>query len=197
MNKHYAIYSLYYNTIMIITVNYEYKLKPNKAQIKTFNAWLSTCKKSINYALRERKDWVNSRKSAVNACSLVSEYILPTDTPRPTYYSQCKSLTSAKKNIAELTEPHIHVLQQTLRQLEAAFVAIWERGHGFPRFKKKMRSFVYPDVKQKAVEPGRVKLPKIGWVRMRMSRPLPEGFVLKQMRVVKRSSGFLSCLLIS
>ncbi|WP_414585070.1 helix-turn-helix domain-containing protein [Scytonema sp. PCC 10023] len=124
---------------MSITVNYEYKLKPTAQQVKTFEAWLTVCKKVYNFALRERKDWVNSRKSAVNACSLVSEYILPADAPRPTYYSQCKSLTAAKKNIEELTEPHIHVLQQTLRQLEAAFVSMWERGHGFPRFKKKMR----------------------------------------------------------
>ena len=71
---------------------------------------------------------------------------------------------------------------------------MWERGHGLPKFKKKMRSFVYPDVKQSAVESGRVKLPKIGWVHMRMSRPLPEGFVLKQMRVVKRASGYLAML---
>lgn len=179
---------------MSVTVNYEYKLKPSVQQIKTIEAWLSTSLKVYNYALRERKDWVNARKSPVNACSLVSEYILPLNTPRPTYYSQCKSLTSAKKNIAELTEPHIHVLQQTLRQLEAAFVAMWERGHGFPRFKKKMRSFVYPAVKQSAVESGRVKLPKIGWVKMRMSRPLPEGFTLKQMRVVKRASGYFVML---
>lgn len=179
---------------MSITVNYEYKLKPNAQQIKTFETWLSVCKKVYNFALRERKDWVNSRKTSVNACSLVSEYILSPDTPRPTYYSQCKSLTVAKKNIEELTEPHIHVLQQTLRQLEAAFVAMWERGHGFPRFKKKMRSFIYPDVKQNAVKLGRVKLPKIGWVKMRMSRPLPEGFILKQIRVVKRASGYFVML---
>lgn len=94
----------------------------------------------------------------------------------------------------ELQLPHIHVLQQTLRQLEAAFVAMWERGHGFPRFKKKMRSFVYPDVKQSAVEQGRVRLPKIGWVKMRMSRPLPEGFILKQIIVVKRATGFFVML---
>ncbi len=178
----------------MITVNYEYKLKPNAQQIETFEAWLNACKKVYNFALRERKDWVNSRKSPVNSCSLVSEYILPADTPRPTYASQCKALTSAKKVDPELQIPHIHVLQQTLRQLEAAFVAMWERGHGFPRFKKKMRSFVYPDVKQSAVELGRVKLPKIGWVRMRMSRPLPEGFILKQIRVVKRATGFFVML---
>ncbi|KJH73185.1 RNA-guided endonuclease InsQ/TnpB family protein [Aliterella atlantica] len=179
---------------MSITVNYEYKLKPSQQQMQTFEAWLLTCKKVYNYALGERKDWVNSRRCAVNACSLTSEYILPPDLARPTYYSQCKSLTSAKKNFVELTEPHIHVLQQTLRQLEAAFVSMWERGHGFPRFKKKMRSFVYPDVKQNAVEVGRVKLPKIGWVRMRMSRPLPEGFILKQMRVARRVTGYFVML---
>lgn len=194
---------------MSITVNYEYKLKPSAQQVKTFETWLATCKQVYNYALRERKDWVNYRKSPVNACSLVSEYILPADTPRPTYYSQCKSLTIAKQIYPELQLPHIHVLQQTLRQLEAAFVshcvarvprvvasgvAMWERGHGFPRFKKKMRSFVYPDVKQSAVELGRVKLPKIGWVKMRMSRPLPLGFVLKQIRVVKRASGYFVML---
>jgi len=178
----------------MITVNYEFKLKPNVQQVKTFEVWLNVCKKLYNFALRERKDWVNSRKSAVNSCNLVSEYILPAATPRPTYASQCKALTSAKKVYPELQLPHIHVLQQTLRQLEAAFVAMWERGHGFPRFKKKMRSFVYPDVKQSAVESGRVKLPKIGWVRIRMSRPLPEGFILKQIRVVKRASGYFVML---
>ncbi len=73
-------------------------------------------------------------------------------------------------------------------------MAMWERGLGYPRFKKKMRSFVYPDVKQSAVESGRVKLPKIGWVRMRMSRPLPEGLTLKQIRVVKRVSGYFVML---
>ncbi|WP_414585069.1 RNA-guided endonuclease InsQ/TnpB family protein [Scytonema sp. PCC 10023] len=61
---------------------------------------------------------------------------------------------------------------------------------------------VYPDVKQSAVESGRVKLPKIGWVKMKMSRPLPVGeacrkglgFILKQIRVVKRASGYFVML---
>ncbi len=178
----------------MITVTYQYKLKPTKQQIKTFNQWLDTCRKVWNFALRERKDWVNSRKSPINSCSIGAEYIIPADAPRPNYFSQAKQLTTAKKIYPELTIPHVHVLQQTLRQLEAAFVSMWERGHGFPRFKKKMRSFVYPDVKDRAVEPGRVKLPKIGWVRMRMSRELPKGYTLKQIRVVKRASGYFVML---
>lgn len=178
----------------MITVTYQYKLKPTKKQIKSFEQWLETCKKVWNFALKERKDWVNSRKSPINSCSLFAEYIIPADAPRPNYYSQAKRLTTAKKIYPELTIPHIHVLQQTLRQLEAAFVSMWERGHGFPRFKKKMRSFVYPDVKDRAVERGRVKLPKIGWVRMRMSRQLPQGCILKQIRLVKKASGYFVML---
>jgi putative transposase len=85
-------------------------------------------------------------------------------------------------------------LQQTLKILETAFVAMWDRGHGFPRFKKRMRSFVFPAVKDAAVESGRVNLPKIGWVRMKISRPIPAGFLLKQIRVVKRASGYFVML---
>ncbi|MGL5079846.1 MAG: helix-turn-helix domain-containing protein, partial [Waterburya sp.] len=61
----------------MITVNYQYKLKPTKQQIQTFEQWLNTCKKVWNFALRERKDWVSSRKSPVNSCSLKAEYIIP------------------------------------------------------------------------------------------------------------------------
>jgi putative transposase len=35
---------------------------------------------------RERKDWLNPRKCPVNACSIVSEYIIPGDAPEPNYY---------------------------------------------------------------------------------------------------------------
>ncbi|CCQ53391.1 RNA-guided endonuclease InsQ/TnpB family protein [Crocosphaera watsonii] len=171
-------------------MTYDFKLKPKKSQVQMIEMYLETCKKVYNYALRERKDWVNSRKSPINFFSIHSEYIISPNKQRPTYNSQCKSLTDAKKIYPQLKEPHSQVLQQTLRTLEAAFVNMWERGFGFPRFKKKMRSFLYPSVKQKWVGDGWVKLPKIGKVKMRMSRPISNGFVLKQIRVVKRASGY-------
>lgn len=171
-------------------MTYDYKIKPSKAQIQLIESYLEVCRKVYNYALRERKDWVNSRKSPINACSIHSEYIISPETPRPNYNSQCKSLTEAKKRCPELNFPHSQVLQQTLRTLEAAFVNMWERGFGFPRFQKKMRSFVYPSVKNNMVGDGWVKLPKIGKVKLRMSRPTPDGFRFKQIRVVKRASGY-------
>ena len=39
-----------------------------------------------------------------------------------------------------------------------------------------------------------VNLPKIGLVKMHLSRPIPEGFEVKQIRVVKRASGYYAML---
>jgi putative transposase len=176
----------------MLTRTYEFKLKPTAEQVSIFEAWLTACRQVYNYALAERKAWVNSRKCDLNACSIEREYIIPADTPRPTYLTQCKSLTQARKDYPELGAVHVHVLQHTLKRLENAFVAMWERGHGFPRFKttKRMRSFTYPQLGKNPLRQGAVKLPKIGWVKMRQSRPIPEGFELSQARVVRRASGW-------
>jgi len=50
----------------------------------------------------ERKDWLNSRKCPVNACSIVSEYIISGDAPEPNYYQQANALTAAKVLYPEL-----------------------------------------------------------------------------------------------
>jgi putative transposase len=86
----------------------------------------------------------------------------------------------------------VHVLQQTLRRLEKAFVSIWEQKHGFPRFKKAgaMRSFVFPQLGVDPVKNGAVKLPKIGLVKFYQSRPIPDGATIKQARVIRRASGW-------
>ena len=161
-------------------------------------SYLEICRKVYNYALAERKDWINSRKCMVNACSIRYEYIMSADAPKPNYARQCKSLAAAKKNIPELAQPHTHVLQQALRTLEASFVAMWERGHGFPRFKKqgRMRSFLFPQMGVNPVLGNRLKLPKIGSVKMRLSRPIPDGFELKQVRIVKKAFGWYAMLLL-
>ena len=151
LNKWLCVYSRCYSQAMQ-TLTYEYKLEPTSEQSQAFEQWLEICRQVYNYALRERQDWVNSRKCQVNACSLKPEYIWPADAPRPTFYTQCKSLAAAKETSPDLKVPHTHVLQQVLRTLESAFVAMWERGHGFPRFKKRMRSFVYPQLNKVPVK---------------------------------------------
>ncbi|MGB7519414.1 MAG: helix-turn-helix domain-containing protein, partial [Spirulinaceae cyanobacterium] len=104
----------------MLNLTYEYKLKPNKEQTNIFENWLEINRRVYNYALAQRKDWYKSRSCSINSCSLHKCYIIPTETPRPTYASQCKSLTAAKKEYPELKKVHSQVLQQTLKRIEVA-----------------------------------------------------------------------------
>jgi putative transposase len=178
--------------MQIFNLAFEFKLKPTTAQVAIFEDWLEQCRRVYNYALAERKDWYNSRSCRIDACSLGSEYIIPADTPRPTYSNQCKALTAYRKTSPVLAQIQSQVLQQTLRRLEKAFVSMWELHHGFPRFKKRgaMRSFVFPQLGITPVVGNCVKLPVIGRVKFWRSRSIPDGGVVKQARVVRRASGW-------
>ncbi|MFP5271272.1 RNA-guided endonuclease InsQ/TnpB family protein [Coleofasciculus sp. G1-WW12-02] len=176
----------------MFTLIYEFKLKPTSAQIATFEEWLEQCRRVYNYALTERKDWVKSRKCRGYACSIKHEYIIPADAPSPTYSSQCKNLTVARKSIPELASVHSQVLQQTLKRLQLAFEGMWKNGRGFPRYKKagRMRSFVFPTPSEQPIQGNRIKLPKIGLVKFNQSRPIPDDATIKQARIVRRASGW-------
>lgn len=108
----------------MFNLTYEFKLKPTHAQARIFEEWLEINRRVYNYAASERKDWYLSRSCRINACSLKHEYIIPANTPRPTYASQCKALTTAKKDEPELKKVQSQVLQQTLKRLEVAFVRV-------------------------------------------------------------------------
>lgn len=77
---------------------------------------------------------------------------------------------------AWLREAPSHVLQQSLRDLDRAFGNFFRKNAKFPTFKKKSHgaSFRFPDPKQFQLDQpsGRIKLPKLGWVRYRASRPI-------------------------
>jgi putative transposase len=73
-----------------------------------------------------------------------------------------------------LKEPPCHPLQHALKDLERAYKNFFAKRADFPRFKRKGRgeSFRYPDAKQFKLEAGngRIFLPKLGWMRLRLSR---------------------------
>lgn len=176
----------------MITLTYEYKLKPTQQQIERIDHELMVCHKVWNYALRERKDWIAARKCPVNASSVQKEYIIPADAPYPGFKIQCQRLTVARKGNPELASVNAQAQQQVLRRLDQAFERHRKLGSGFPRFKKpnRMRSLVFPQLGKNPIGQGVVKLPSLGWVRIHQSRPYPEGFTVKQGRVVKRASGY-------
>ena len=49
---------------------------------------------------------------------------------------------------------------------------------------------VFPQLGKNPLGQGVIKLPSVGLVRFRQSRPAPDGFNVKQARIVKRASGF-------
>ena len=154
--------------------------------------WLETSRKVWNYALGERKDWYKSRSCRIDACSIKSEYVISANAQRPTFVNQCKALTQAKKTNPNLKDVSAKVLQQVLKRLERAFISMSERGFGFPRFKKagQFRSLTFPQLADHPVQGNRIKIPKIGLVKVRWSRPIPDGFVIKQAKVVRKASGW-------
>ena len=180
----------------MITLTYEYKLEPTTEQIESIENTLNVCRSVWNYALGYRKDWCKSRKSAINACSIEREYIMSVDEPFPNYHAQAKQLTEAKKKIDFLKSANAQVLQQTLRTLDRAWDDMKKRGFGFPRFKNKyrLRSFVFPQLNKNPISVDSIKLPGIGAVKWRMSRIIPDGFVPKQARIVRKASGYFVML---
>ncbi len=90
------------------------------------------------------------------------------------YVALAARLTLLRGDIAWLGDAPIHPLQQTLRDLDTAFTQFFEGKAEHPRFKPKGRdSFRFPDPKQFALAGEWLKLPKLGWVRLRLSRELP------------------------
>lgn len=175
----------------MLILNYTYRIYPDATQQLLMRDWLETCRKVYNYSLRELKDWLASRKCSVDKCSLEKEYIIPASVPFPSYQRQQDALPKAKKKFLFLGDVHSQVLQTTVRRLHDTWENFQKREFGFPRFKKfgQLKSFVYPQFKTNPVTGCQIKLPKIGNVRINLHRPIPDGFIIKQVRVLSKARG--------
>lgn len=172
-------------------MNYTYRIYPDLHQSAIMLDWLETSRKVYNRALRELKDWINSRKCLVDRCSIEREYIIPADVPFPSYHRQQNDLPKLKASWTDLKNVHSQVLQTTIRRLHDTWEAFQERGHGFPRFKKfgQFKSFVFPQFKTNPIDDCNITLPKIGTMPISLHRPIPEGFKVKQIRVLSKARG--------
>ncbi|NJK74996.1 MAG: transposase [Microcoleus sp. SU_5_6] len=151
--------------------------------------WMEICRGAFNYGLREIKDWCNSRKCAIDRCSLEKEYILPADLKFPGEIDQLNKLPSSKKEFPRLGAVPSQVLQQTIKQLHRAWEYFQARGFGFPRFKKfgQFKSLLFPQFPENPVTNFHLKLPKLGAIRINLHRPIPAGFALKQVRILRKA----------
>lgn len=183
----------------MLILNYTYRIYPDIEQQQLLDEWLETCRLSYNYALRELKDWIASRKCPIDRCSLESEYIMPADYPFPGYHQQQNNLPKAKKLFPRLASVPSQVLQTNIRRLHDAWDFFQKRGYGFPRFKKygQMKSILFPQFKTNPITGWQISLPKLGHVQINLHRPIPCGFIVKQVRIVKKAIGWFAIVSIS
>jgi putative transposase len=180
----------------MMILNYTYRLYPDAHQVELLNEWLETCRVSYNYALRELKDWIASRKCSVDRCSLKSEYIMAADYPFPSYHQQQNNLPRAKKKFPRLKSVPSQVLQTNVKRLHDSWDSFRARGFGFSRFKKygQLKSILFPQFKTNPLSDWQIQIPKLGKVQINLQRSIPDGFVVKQVRVVKKVVGWFAVL---
>jgi putative transposase len=173
----------------MLTITHRYRIYPDTPQKQILIEWMDICRNAYNYALREIKDWCDSRKCLVDRCSLEKEYILSPELKFPGEIQQLNNLPKAKKEFTRLGEVPSQVLQQAIKQLHVGWKYFKERGFGFPRFKKfgQFKSLLFPQFKENPVTNLHIKLPKIGAIPINLHRPIPAGFVVKQVRILRKA----------
>lgn len=113
-----------------------------------------------------------------------------------TYAACTKEMAELKKTeeYAFLQEVDSVSLQQSLRHLDAAFQNFFKQPKtGFPRFKSKKRnknSYTTVCINGNiSVSNGYIKLPKVGFVKMKQHRDIPNDYKLKSVTVSQIPSG--------
>ena len=177
----------------MLNLTLNYKLEPTLKQIEIIEHNLNVCKSVWNHALYVRKLWYNSRSCKINQCSLYHEYIVE-PFEYPNYHTQSSELTLVKKTNAFLKSGNAQAMQQTLRKLDKAFNDLKSKKMGFPRYKKKAKSFNL--LGGISVNGNYIKMPLLKEIKLRKSRNIPEGFKIKQIQIIKKASGYYANLMI-
>lgn len=101
----------------------------------------------------------------------------------PGYLEQCRQLTAARAENPWLAEGSQTVQQQALRDFAQATTGFFNGTHGRPTWRKAGRDEGFRitgkrgaqwDVRRLNRHWGEIWIPKVGWIRFRWSRPVPE-----------------------
>ena len=141
---------------------FKYRLYPSRKQRETLAAQLDLCRELYNAALQERIASYKTTRKGV------------------TWLEQQAQLPAIKEVRPEFKSVHAHTLQAVLIRLNRAFQNFFRRVKnnetpGFPRFKGRNRfsSLVFtPTAFQ--VQGRHVAISKVGNIKIKMHRPLPE-----------------------
>ena len=149
---------------------YKFRIYPSDNQEVKLISTLTTCRHLYNNALAERKDQGRFNR-------LIGDWqLFPWGKPEwINKNDQHKSLTKNKTEYQK--EVHSQVLQDVIKRVEKAYKNFFN-GAGYPRFQGRNRydSFTFPQSGFEITEDGRLKLSKIGIVKMVQHREI-EGII--------------------
>jgi putative transposase len=194
---------------------YQYQFYPNTNQKLTLNQWLRICRYWYNRQLGDRFDWWDNNRTAVNACPLITSISPPRE--KPNYYSQKKQLPLLKKDLVKVfhsgelldfKQVDSTLLQDVSKRVDKAFERFivgdsQGKKSGRPRFKTEAdyRTITFATASNDGIKRIRkswiyIRLPKLGVVKVRMYRPIPYGFTIKQASVTKKADGWFIQLIL-
>ena len=149
--------------------SYEYRAYPTTKQRKTFTIWLALLRMVYNQALAWRIDTYKTTSESVK------------------WTTQANALPDLKQESKAFAGLHADVLQDAMRRLDKAYKAFFRRVQagqepGFPRFKGegRYRSMTFNHLSKQLIRNvhrkfARVVVPKVGHLKIRYHRPLPDG----------------------
>lgn len=196
-------------------VNYQYRLIPTTQQKLVLNDWLRICRYWYNQQLRERFNWWSYNRSdaiipqgdfCLISCSIGSGELKD----KPSYYSQKKQLPLIKEDLTKVnwsgellnfTSVPSQTLQEVCKRVDLAFSRYIKgdsngKRSGKPRFKNtaRFRSMVFEGARLHSCSTGGkflyLSIPKIGLLKVRHHRYLPDGAILKSVQVIKKTDGW-------
>src|SRR5580698_3047663 len=134
---------------------YRFRLQPTATQAESLHAWSRSLRFLWNWMLAQRRDAYSASEGRL----------------RINYFDQAAQLPAMKAMLPWMALAPSQALQQTLRDLDRAFVNFFEGRAAYPSFKK--RSGSPPGIRwpQGMEVNGRcVWLPKLGWMKARLSQ---------------------------
>jgi putative transposase len=143
--------------VRTIQTTYRYRIEPSAAQEAELRRFAGARRWVWNWALARKQEHYQSTKQTLRYQDLAAE------------------LTHLKRQpeTAWLAEIDSQLLQQVLRDLDQAFKSFFAKRARLPRFKSRKTDRARFRIPQRVVLEGtNVRIPKIGFVRVRLHRPL-------------------------
>ncbi|NJM73426.1 MAG: transposase [Scytonema sp. RU_4_4] len=194
-------------------LNYQYRAYPNTNQKQQFSSWLRIGQYWYNKQLGDRFSWYENNRNDINSCPLICS--LPELRENPDFYSQKKQLPIIKQDLVtvqhsgellDFTSVPSQTLQDVSKRVDLAFKRFLQgdssgKQSGRPRFKNSAR-YRTLKIEGQAITVERIEkdwlflsISKLkGWLKVRLHRPLPNGFVLKNMLLTKKSDGWYTTI---